>query len=169
MCDPLSIGIATFALGSAQAVTSHIGQNQAYKANEKAANLNYAREQEAIGRQAVLVDKEQSETAFDTAIATAQAEGDIAVSASERGLGASSISQQLNAAMFGIGRQATMEDANFSTQRQNLAESRTDAELKRQSQINSKQKSGALSLVLGIGSAGLQGANAYKGAQKAGN
>lgn len=169
MCDPISIGVATFALGSAQAITSHIGQNRAYKANEQAANYNYARENEAIQRQGVLVDKEQSEAAFDTAIAQMRSEGDIVASATDRGLGSSSIAQQLNASMFGLGRQATAEQQNFDTQRSNLSSSRTDAELKRQSQINSVQKSGTLSLILGIGSAGLQGVNAYKGAQKAGN
>ena len=166
MCDPVSIGIATFALGSAQAITSHIGQNQAYKANEQAANYNYARENEAVMRQSVQLDKEQSESAFDTAIAGIRAEGDIVASASDRGLGSSSIAQQLNASMFGLGRQATIEDANFRTQRGNLASSRTDAELRRQSQINSKTKSGALNLALGIGGAGLQGFNAGNAAKK---
>lgn len=165
MCDPVSIGAATFALSSATAITSHIGQNQAYAANAQAANYNYARENEALGRQAVQLDKEQSETAFDTAIAGIRAEGDIVASASDRGLGSSSIAQQLNASMFGLGRQATAEEDNFATSRANLSSSRTDASIRRQSQINSQRKSGALNLALGIGNSALAGANSYRGAK----
>lgn len=168
MCDPITIGAATAALSIATTTVGYIGQGQAYKANETAANINYARDQDAAGRQQVQLDKKASENSFDTAIAQLQAEGDIAASATDRGLGTSSIVQSLNASMFGIGRQATAESINDRSARQNIAESRTDAQVRRQSQINSLSKPSSLSLVLGIGQGALAGANAYNGAKKAG-
>jgi len=169
MCDPVTIGLTTAALSIASTVTGYIGQNQAYEANRQASNLNYAREMEAVGRQQVQLDKKASENAFDTAIATVRAQGDISASASDRGLSTQSIAQQLNATMFGIGRQATAEDINDQSVRDNLAASKTDADLRRQSQINSVQKGSALSLAIGIGQGALSGVNAKNSAKKAGS
>jgi len=151
MCDPLTIGTAaTLALSVGQQVLTHVGTNQAYKANQQAANYSFARDQEAINRQDAQLQAENSESAFDTAIAIAQDQGAIAASASTQGLAAGSIASQLNAGMFGVGRQATAEDINFRNQRQEIANSRTDAELRRQNQINSRPRSGALQLAVGI-------------------
>lgn len=166
MCDPVSIGIATFALGTAQAVSTHVGMNAAYEANRQAANYNYARDVEAANRQDSQLQQEHSQQVLDTAIAGLKARGDISASAADMGLAPSSISHQINAAMFGLGRQATIEDKNFSNQRIEIANSRTDADIKRQSQINSKSKSNAAMLALGIGSSALQGVNSYNSAKK---
>lgn len=167
MCDPVSIGIATFALGTAQAVSTQVGMNQAYEANRQAANYNYARDIEAANRQDSQLQQEHSQQVLDTAIAGLKARGDISASAADMGLAPSSISHQLNAGMFGLGRQATIEDKNFQNQRIEIANSRTDADIKRQSQINSKSKSNAAMLALGIGSSALQGVNSYNSAKKA--
>ena len=167
MCDPVSIGIATFALGTTQAVATHAGMSQQYEANKLAANYNYAREQEAISRQDVQLQQEHSQQVLDTAIAALKARGDISASAADMGLAPSSISHQLNAGMFGLGREATIQDKNFQNQRTELANSRTDAALKRQNQINSKPKSNAATLALGVANSGLQAVNSYSAAKKA--
>lgn len=167
MCDPLTIGVGVALLGAAQTVTEHIGTNAAYKANKQAANYSYARDTEAINRQDSQLQAEHSESAFDTAIAIAGESGRISASASESGLGSSSIASQLNAAMFGAGRQATAEDINFRNTRAEIASSRTDAELRRQAQINSKPRSGTLSLAIGLGQDAMSGFNAAQGAKKA--
>lgn len=167
MCDPVSIGIATFALGATQAVATHVGMNQQYEANRQAANYNYAREQEAINRQYSQLQQEHSQQVLDTAITALKARGDISASAADMGLAPTSISHQLNASMFGLGREATIQDKNFQNQRVEIANSRTDAELKRQNQINSKPRSNAAMLALGIGNSALQGFNSYNGAKKA--
>lgn len=169
MCDPVSLGIATFALSATQAISSYVGQNALSKANEQAANYNYAREQGAINRQDVQLQEEHSQKVMDTAIATLAARGDISASASSMGLSQGSLASQINASMFGIGRNATIEDKNFTNQRIELANSRTDAELKRQNQINSQPRATTASLVLGLGKSALSGYNSYQGASKAGN
>lgn len=167
MCDPVSIGIATFALGTAQTVSTYVGMNQQYEANRQAANYNFAREREAINRQDSQLQQERSQQVLDTAIAGLKARGDISASAADMDLAPSSISHQLNAAMFGLGRQATIEEKNFRNQRTELSSNRTDAELRRQSQINSKAKSNVAMLALGVGNAALSGVNANNAAKKA--
>lgn len=168
MCDPLTISAAAmFALGTAESVMTHVGTNQAYKANKEAANYSFARDTDAINRQDAQIQAENSERTFDTAIAIAKDQGAIAASASSRGgLSGSSIASQLNAGMFGVGRQATAEDINFRNQRTEIANSRTDAELRRQNQINSKPRSGALQLGLGIAKAGASAYQSYSSGKK---
>lgn len=167
MCDPLSIGIATFALGATEAVSSYGGTNQAYEANRVASNFNYARDLEAVGRQDNQLQQERSQQVLDTAIAGLKARGDISASAADLGLAPTSISQQLNASMFGLGRSASIEDRNFKNQRTELANSRTDAEVRRQSQVNSRSQASVASLALGVGKAGLQAAGSFNSAKKA--
>lgn len=167
MCDPVSIGVATFALSSASAVMQHVGQNQAYEANRQAANLSLARDNDALNRQQVQLDQQRSENVLDTAITTLKSQGEIAASASSQGLASSSIVRSLNADMFGIGRQATAEQKNDLNQRVELANSRTDAQLRRQNQINSMRKSSLLELGVNLGQSALSGYNAYSGAKKA--
>lgn len=166
MCDPVTIGVATFALSAASTSLEHIGTNQAYHANKDAANYSYARDMDAIGRQDSQLQQERSNEAMDTAIAALKARGDISASASDMGLSSNSIVSSLNASMFGIGRSAVIEEKNFTNQRIELANSRTDAEIRRQNQINSKPRSGLLQLALGIGDAALSGAGATSSARK---
>lgn len=154
MCDPISIAAgATLLLGVGDAVMTHVGTNQAYHANELAANLNYAHESDILGQKAMQLDQEKSETAEDTAIATAQAQGAIAASASEQGLGAPSIAQALHADMFGIGRQQSIADLNDANARAQLANERQGAKITRESTIASKRKSSFLELGMGVGRA----------------
>lgn len=167
MCDPVTIGVATLALSAGEAVMTHVGTNQAYQANKDAANLSYAQESNAIGRQKAQLDSQRSEDVFDTAIATLKSQGEIAASASSQGLASSSIVRSLNADMFGIGRNATIEQRNNTNQQIELANSRTDAELRRQNQINSAPRSSLLQLGVNLGKSALQGYNAYSGAKKA--
>lgn len=168
MCNPVLIGVAVAALSVGSAVVEHVGTNQAYAANKQGANLNYANQREVIQQKAVQLDQEKSETAFDTAIATAQAQGSIAASASDQGLGAPSIAQALHADMFGIGRQQSLADLNDSNARAQLANERKGADITRQTTINSKPRSGAAQLGLGVGKGILAGFNAAGSAQKAG-
>lgn len=168
MCDPLTIGIATAALSVGSAVVEHIGTNQMAKATETAANLDYANRVNVINQQAVQLDQEKSARAEDTAIAAAQAEGRIAASAADRGLGYSSISQALHSEMFGLGRQDSIANLNDLNQRAQLANEQQGAAIAREAKIASAPKSGLLNLGLGVGKGVMSGFNAYSGAKKAG-
>ena len=166
MCDPMTIGAATMALSAASSVMGHVGTNQAYAANEDAANLTFARDTDALNRQKTQLDREGSERALDTAIASLAAQGEISASASSSGLSSSSLIRSVNTEMFGIGRQATAEDINDRGQRVELANRRTDADLNRQNRIRSAPKSSLLELGVNIGGAALSGMNAKNAAAR---
>lgn len=166
MCNPAILAVATFALSAAEQVTSYIGAKGAYKSNEEAANIQFGRDQDAISRQSTQLSQEKAEKGFDTAIASLAAEGQIAASASESGLGRTSIVGALNAAQFGIGRQVTADDKNYMNQRLALGESRVDADVRRQARINSVAKPSALSLVIGLGQSAVGAASSYKSMSK---
>lgn len=159
MCPPV-IAAATSALAIGGEVMNYVGQNQLYHANMTAANLNYAQAKETADQKYVQLDQAKSENAVDTAITAAQAGGAIAASASDQGLGNQSIVGAINAAQFGIGRQATTEDINDSNARQQVSRDLTGAEINRQSQIAQHPHGSPIALALGIGKGILSGYNA---------
>jgi cell division protein FtsL len=151
-------------LAIGQAGATYVGQKQAYSSNVTASNLTAANEYNILEQKRVQVDQERSESALDTAIAAAQSQGRITASASEQGLSNTSLIQALNADMFGIGRQASIESANDQNQRNQLSNESQGVELDRRARIASVSKPSGLSLVLGIGQGALGGISAYQGA-----
>lgn len=164
MCDPVSIAVTTAAVSALSTTVGFIGQRQAAKANEQAANVSAAQQHNELGQRAVQVDAQQSENTVNALIERAAGQGAISASASAFNTGVSTTTQRSNAADFALGRSLSIEDLNSENQRQQIGNEHTGVELERVSQINSVQKPGALSLALGIGEAGLKGANAYSNA-----
>lgn len=163
MCDPISLGVASTALGIGSAVSEYTGGQAAYKANKQQANLQFANTSNTISTQANQLSQQESDNALKTAILSAQTEGRIANSAADRGVGGSSLVQAINAGMFGIGVNASNDSQNITNERQQLSENLSGAGITRQSQINSVTRPNDLSLLLGIGKAGLQGASTFAG------
>ena len=164
MCDPLTIAAATAALSVGQTVMTHIGTNQAFQANKRAAHLDYANRFNVTEQQRQQLDAERSEKAFDTAIASIQSEGRISASASDLGLSSGNILSTINADMFGLGRQDSIDALNDQNARNQISNERRGAEIARNSKIASAPRSSGLALVLGVGKGVLEGAGAYKSA-----
>ena len=162
MCAPLIVGGLSAALSIGQTALGFVGQRQAFRANERAANLTAANERNILEQQRVQLDQERSETVLDTAIASAQSQGRISASASERGLGNASLIQSLNADMFGIGRQASTEEANDQNARNQLATQSQGITLDRNARVASVSKPSGLGLVLGIGSGVASGITSFQ-------
>lgn len=167
MCDPITIGAATALLGVGQVAMQTIGQNQLAESTRTAANLNYAQASDVTQQKAMQLDQEKSQTAMDTAITTARAQGEIANSASSQGLGKASISSALHAEMFGIGRNQGIADLNDLNARAQLANEMRGAAITRETTIAGAPKASALAVGLGVGSALLGGANSYNTAKRA--
>jgi hypothetical protein len=162
MCNPLlALAAPPAVLGVGQAVASYAGQKQAYASNATAANLNFARQSDIINQKATQLNQERSEKAFDTAIVAARSRGRINAALSDRGLAPGSIVTQLNADMFGLGRQVSMEEANDRNARAQLGNELAGAEVSRSNQINSMAKPSKLSLILGIGQGVMSGVSTY--------
>lgn len=169
MCDPLTAAVIVSTVASiGSATVSYIGQNNAAAAAKTAANLNYAREVETASAQSNQMSQEESNQAFDTSLAALRAEGDIQAGASAQGLAPRSIAQQVNASMFGLGRNATIEGTNNKLRRNQLGNELTGAEITRQSTIAQTPKGNPLSLVLGVTGALAEGAKGVIKAKKGG-
>lgn len=167
MCDPLTLGIATATLAVGQVAMQAIGQNQLADSTRQAANLNYAEASNTAQQKAMQLDQEKSQTAEDTAIATARSQGAIANSASAQGLGAASISSAIHADMFGIGRQQSLADLNDTNARAQLAQEARGAAISRDTAIASAPKASVLGVGVGLGSAVLSGFNSFNTAKRA--
>lgn len=161
MCDPVSMAVATFAVGAGQTIAQYEGDKAAYNVNKTMANLNYANTSNVIVDKRVQLDEAKSENAVDTAIASIKAQGEVAAGAASMGLSGASISHALNADAFGIGRQWEAQDVNDQNQRLQLANEQYGAAISRESQIASKSKPGVLNLALGLGGDALKAAGAY--------
>jgi len=161
MSLPMIAAISSFALQAGSSVLGFVGQNQAASANRDAANIDHARDTDALNRRQVELDQIDTENAVDTAIASLQAEGQIAASATARGLAGPSVVQALNASMFGVARDVTAEHITDQNQRLGIARSREDADVRRQSRINQVPRGSVVRLALGLGNAALSGYNTY--------
>lgn len=167
MCDPLT---ATVVIGTALSVASagatYIGQNEAHAQATQNANLNYANKRDTISAQANQLDQQKSENAFDTALTSIQSEGTIAANASEQGLAPTSIAHSINASMFGIGRNATVEEKNDQNQRLQLGTNLQGAAIQRQSDIAKTPGGSLITLGIGTGKALVGGYGDYTKATK---
>jgi len=162
MCDPVSLGIATAAMAATQSVASYVGMQQAYSANVEAANLGYANTQNSLMQENRQAGDKFSQQSLDSAIAAAKSQGQIANVESIQGGASSSVIQNINASMFGIGRQTAAEGANYADTREQIMQGNVDSQLKRESQINSVPQANPVSLILGLGSAAASGASTYQ-------
>lgn len=165
MCDPtgglLTMSVASALIGVGTAYTGFKAQQQMAVDNAAAANLQYAREREAFSARSSEMDQQRTENALDRAIEARAAEGRIAASGAERGLSGASIATQLNVADVGAGRAFAIDALNFDNAREQLSRDIVGADITRQSQIASVPKPSSASLLLGVGSGVLQGANTY--------
>lgn len=165
MCDPLTIGLTTAAVGTASSVMGFEGQRQAYNSNAQMANLSAASNYNALQEQAAQVDAQQSEATVNAVIERAKTQGAISAYAGSFGLGGATTARAENAAAFSAGRQLSVEDATAQNQRLQIGTELTNNELQRQAKINSMPQANALGMVLGIAKAGLSGVSAYGSAK----
>lgn len=158
---PGIIGAASAGLGAISAVASYAGGISAHDAAKKAANLNYSQKLGAINQSNVQLSQEQSEDTASGAIKQAQSFGRIAASASSLGLGASTMTPFLNAALAGDARNTAVDLLNITGKRNELGNERYSAALERKSAIDAVPRPGISSLFLGLGKSALEGASTF--------
>lgn len=164
MCDPLTLGLATFAISGTQQVAQFQGQQaQAVQARANA-NAEFRSEFEALGRRSTEIEQAQSEERFDLAIQAQREQGRIAAAGASAGLSATSLGQQLRVATFEEGRSvAASERQNEFDQRQIQVDADAAAS-RQQSILDANRGPNPLNLLLGIGSSALGGASTFANA-----
>lgn len=161
MCDPVSLAVATAAVGTVQAGASFAGANRAADDNLHAANRTNASGFNALELRRTQQDAQHSEDTVTALIEQTAARGRISASASALGSDAGTIAAQSNAADFGTGRALAIGNLNAQNASQDVARAKEDNNTRRVNQISQVRRGSPLSLALGISSAALSGANTY--------
>lgn len=161
MCDPVTLAVTAVGVSAATTGLSFLGQQQAAKSNAQAANVTAANSYNDIGRRGVQIDQQNSENILSSLIDRTAAQGAISASASAMGTGVATTDQISNAAAFGAGRNASIDQLNSDNQRGQLTSDRTGVSLRRQSQINSVQGPSLIGLGFQLAGDTLKGASTY--------
>lgn len=161
MCDPLSISAVTTAVSMASAGMAYIGQNQQAAANQQAANVAYAQNENSAQQRYTQIGQEQSENTVNAAIARAKAQGGVSASASSFGFGEDTTGRLSQAADFASGRQLSLMDVNSENQRVATGDQEQANWLNRQSQINSVMPGNPLALGVNLAGDAAKGAADY--------
>jgi len=161
LCDPVSLTAMTFATGAAKSVLGFIGQNQAAEANKQAANAAFANTSNSLAEQRVQIDRQQSENTVSAMINAAANRGKVSASASSMGADAATTTQLVNAGNFDVGRALSIADTNSESMRIRNSQDLTDANIKRQSQINQVLPQSPLELALNLSGNAISSAGDY--------
>lgn len=172
MCvSPMVMAATTFILGAAQSVMTYQSQVQQVKANNAAKAQNDQNALAAMRDQYGTIQtrdiqerQKASEEKTVAAIQATEARSTAATAAGEAGVSGLSVNHILADYYAKEGHNATMLDANYDMTRNYLTGELTAAENNAQSRVNSmryQKRPSPIGLVLGLGSAGLDGFTAY--------
>jgi hypothetical protein len=166
MCNPaLAVGLLSAGLGVAQTVASYSAQRQESKTNADNSVQAWKNNQEQITQREMQEQDALRQKQTQQNIQEAQALADTQVSAAASGVSGISVDNLLQ----DVSRRA---DANRETEQTNtdmvisqLKQQRKGINSDAQSRINSVPEPSPLSLIAGIGSAGISGFNSYTSAK----
>jgi hypothetical protein len=161
MCDPVTLAVIATTVSAGSAYLQYQGAQQAAVDGQAAANYNFAQKNEALSAERAQLDAQRTEDAVDREIESARASGRIAASINEMGLGPQSGAQLTNVNAFETGRASSISELNFANQREQIQRGVRGAELTRASDMANSRKPSSLSLILGLGEAGVRGGNTY--------
>ncbi len=165
MCDPVSLGIASFALGAAQSVMGFVGASQDAKAEREAAVRENAQTQNQLSLRQVQEQEAAARSNQSQNLEEAQAAADAEASAAVGGVSGLSLSSVLQDVRrrAANNRQATSENVKMTVAQLSL--DKKGSANRAQSRINAARPPNPFTLVAGIGSAALGGFNEYNNAK----
>lgn len=163
MCDPLTLAAASAALTATQQVAQFQAANVQADEAIAAANINFANDFTALSQQQAEAERRDAEASFDRAIQFAQSQGRLATAAVDSGLSGRNIGQLLRADAFAAGRADSIAQVNSDLETNQRRRQLAGLERGRSEQVRAAELSRptALSAVIGLGQAGLQGANTF--------
>lgn len=161
MCSPVALGFLSFAVQGAQAIAGYQAQKQEYETNKENSRQAWKDQQEQLTlremqEQDALRQKQQQQN-----IAEAQAVANTEVSASASGVAGISLDNLKRDVSRRAATNRQVEETNHDMIISQLKAERKGINSQAQSRINSVSKPSPLSLIAGIGSAGISGFNAY--------
>jgi hypothetical protein len=165
MCDPVTVGILSFAVSGAQAIASYSAQSQQAKATQASAEQSWRDQQTQISQREMQEQDALRQKQTQENIQEAQAKADVQVSGAASGVSGISLDNLLQ----DVGRRAAtnrqVEETNTQMTLDQLQLQRKGINSEAQSRINSAPSPSPLSLIAGLGSAGVSGYSSYVGAK----
>jgi hypothetical protein len=162
MCDPISLSVASLAIGVASAGAGFIQQGQQAKSNRKAAQANYAQQSEALKTQYDQTNKqatdEMSVKAREVMIETAR----LRVLGGESGLAGGSNDRIENESQFNLGTDIAAIESNRRNTLNQLYEEGKSLRAGSQAQIRQVQRPSLIGTGLQIAGAGVNAATTHK-------
>lgn len=165
MCTPLAVGLLSFGVSAAQGLAQYAAQNQEAEANKKAAEQAWRDQQTQISQREMQEQDALRQKQTQQNIEEAQARSEVAVSGAAAGVSGISLDNLLQ----DVGRRASTnrqtEQTNTDMIINQLRLQRKGINSQAESRINSVSKASPLSLIAGIGNAGISGFNSYVSAK----
>lgn len=161
MCDPITLGVASFAIGAAQSIIGFVGAAQdASNAREAAVKENAENQNQLTLRQA---QEEQAAAAKrqEQNLREAEAAADVEVGAASAGVAGIS----LDSILTDVGRRAANNRSAISENSRmaiaQISQEKRASVLRAEGKVAAAKGPNPLSLVAGIGAAALGGYNTY--------
>lgn len=161
MCTPLAMGIASFAVGAAQAVAQYSAQKAEYKQNEANSIQAWKDQQAQITQREMQEQDALKQKLAQQNLEQAQAEADVEVSGAAAGVSGISLDNLTRDVARRAATNREIEQTNTDMIISQLKLERKGANSQAQSRINSVAKPSGLSLIAGIGSAAVSGVSSY--------
>lgn len=161
MCDPLSYGLLSFAVSGAQAVSQYAAQNQEAETNQKNAEQAWRDQQDQITQREMQEQDALRQKQTQQNIEEAQAGAEVAVSGAAAGVSGVSMDNLLQDVTRRASTNRQTEQTNTDMILNQLRLQRKGINSQAASRINSVTAASPLSLITGIGGAGVSGYNSY--------
>ena len=137
MCslDPVTIGLS---MQAGQFILGQISGQQKYKADVKAANVNYANETAALSEKSSEVNAQYSEDVASRAIEAAKSQGRIAASISEGGFGKNAAFAATQSEASTRGRESSLAEKNLKLEQLQIKREGQGASIRQINQMGTK-------------------------------
>jgi hypothetical protein len=161
----MALGLLSFGVGAAQAVVQYSAQRKMASQNATSAEKSWKINQEQITRRELQEADALAQKQREQNLAEAEAQSETAVSAAAAGISGISVDNLMAdvSRRAATNRQTAQDNTDMLVSQLKLQRKGVNAQA--QSQINSVASPSPLSLIAGIGSAGVSGFNSYVGAK----
>lgn len=163
MCDPVTIGVASLAIGTASAGMSFMQQSQQASARDKAIKANYSQQMDTFKVQQAQVNKqatdEMSARARENQIEAAR----LRVVNGESGLFGNTNDRILGESYFNLGSDVASIESNRAAQQKQLTQEAKSIRAGTQSQMSQVTRPSLIGTGLQIAAGATDAATIYKG------
>lgn len=165
MCDPVTLGLVSFATGAAQSVASYVAQNQESKATQAAAEQSWRDQQTQITQRHMQEEDALKQKKTQQNIEEARARAEVEVSGAASGVEGISLDNLMSDVSRRAATNRQTEETNTAMVLSQLRQQRKSVTSEAVGRINSAPRASPLQLIAGIGSAGVSGYNNYLSAK----